>query len=1048
MQLTIPTRKTRHRRSRVSRLATVIMLVFSNLFFFAFSASAHHPNVSASVDCDGEITLTAVTWVYGTNNGLHEKVDVYLQPNNGPEYKVGTGKFTDANGRQFTLTGDPAGPGTYIAALKVTDPNAYPMNIRVHANGKWGPPGARNHGGGESRTLTNSDVPQGKLNLPTNCNTSNPAATPASSFNCDTGVNWSLQNTGDVALDFVTTITVGDVVTQLDNGKLEVGKTASGAYGLLEEDESGVIKITWSHNGSQVGSYTSDPHVADCFQAAPGGTPASSFSCETGGAWSFDNTGNVDLDVLVTVGGETAFDGTVATGTDIDGTFTIEEDGTKAVVITWSYNGEQLGTHAPDAYSGDCFQAAPGGTPASSFSCETGGAWSFDNTGNVDLDVLVTVGGETAFDGTVATGTDIDGTFTIEEDGTKAVVITWSYNGDLLGTHAPDAYSGDCFQAAPAGTANASFSCEQGGAWTFDNTGNVPLDVVVTINGGTVFSGSVASGASDDFSIVEDGTAKVVITWSYAGDVVDSYESDTFDGNCIRPSAQAGSSFSCAEGGFWSIDNTGNVALDVVVTVDGVERFNDSVSSSATGTFTIPEDDTAVVVITWSYDGEVIGSDTSDTFDGDCYSATATSDHSCANGGFWSFENTGELAMFVHVTIDGATTTVGPIAGGDDTSSSFFLDEDASSNVVIAWSATQDGARTTVHTSDVYDANCYDQDVDATHSCQNGGVLTIENTGQLGASFVVNFDGSPVDEIFVEAGETVTIPVPVTEDDSTLVEVFTYDADEELVQVLSEELSRNCEGTPPSQPPTNDPAADASHSCQDGGVIELDNSDSDEDVDFTVTIDGDSEVITVEAGEIETITFTVDEDSSTTVTVEADDETLVDDTFTKDCDEASVGFTTVCDPDGTGGALVTLDNSDNGVDTVFAVTKDGELVDTVLVEAGEVEEFFVPTEEDTPAVITVSTGDGEAETFEVTIDCVDVQGVDIERPDNPSPDPDPAPEPPVVGGEDIERPQADPELPQTGVSTGGLALLAFAQLLVGAILLLPKRPRIEASTLV
>jgi len=82
--------------------------------------------------------------------------------------------------------------------------------------------------------------------------------------------------------------------------------------------------------------------------------------------------------------------------------------------------------------------------------------------------------------------------------------------------------------------------------------------------------------------------------------------------------------------------------------------------------------------------------------------------------------------------------------------------------------------------------------------------------------------------------------------------------------------------TATAPPPVNEPAAVASFSCDTGGSVLLDNTGSDEAVDFEVTVDGATIVVTVDAGQALSVPIDVPEDTTVIVSVAALGDQLVD----------------------------------------------------------------------------------------------------------------------------------------------------------------------------
>lgn len=184
------------RLTRPAGFAAVLVASFAVGVVLATTAYAHHPEITASADCDGVITFTSEAWA-STNEDQRTNPDIRISvsTDGGPFVDLPANAayhYDAANDFQFTDTFTPTAGWTTV-------------NVRATAMAPW----ASGAGAGDRRT-SNTVTPL------TDCDDPLPAAVPAASIagvECaDDGVAVQLTNTGGEPVEFTIT---GGTVDQL-----------------------------------------------------------------------------------------------------------------------------------------------------------------------------------------------------------------------------------------------------------------------------------------------------------------------------------------------------------------------------------------------------------------------------------------------------------------------------------------------------------------------------------------------------------------------------------------------------------------------------------------------------------------------------------------------------------------------------------------------------------------------------------------------------------------------------------------------------------------
>lgn len=289
-------------------------------------------------------------------------------------------------------------------------------------------------------------------------------------------------------------------------------------------------------------------------------------------------------------------------------------------------------------------------------------------------------------------------------------------------------------------------------------------------------------------------------------------------------------------------------------------------------------------------------------------------------------------------------------------------------------------------------------------------VASMDNPTDATVTFTVTINDEVVDTVDVAAGGSDEREYAVADGSHAA----TIEAGG--VELASADLDIECSASP---------TADATTECfTDVATIEITLSNPDPtSATFVVTVDGEV-VETVDITDSVVPVSVPVADGVHEVVVTADGVTIYDESINVLCTEevfADAVAAVECTPDG-GELVVTVDNP--GDATTAQLVVDGEIVADVDVPSLELTDLIAPGLDDGPHDVEVIVG-GEtllAETFD--IDCVEVQGVVLEKDPPVDPAPDPAP---AVAGE---------QLPNAGVESVTWVLFALLLVFFGGDLVL------------
>lgn len=177
------------------------------------------------------------------------------------------------------------------------------------------------------------------------------------------------------------------------------------------------------------------------------------------------------------------------------------------------------------------------------------------------------------------------------------------------------------------------------------------------------------------------------------------------------------------------------------------------------------------------------------------------------------------------------------------------------------------------------------------------------------------------------------------------------------------------------------PAATLTHSCADGGtLVNLTNPAGQLPAVFTITVDGTpfGSTVTVAGGATSSVLVPMTEGQTSTITVTEASEAnpLASQAITQDCVNPSASLREECAANG--GAQFTYTNS--GASSVdLTVTKNGTVIDTVTVPAGQTVTKTYPLAEDETGTFRVTGPGYDSGALPVNHDCAQVLPFEAER---------------------------------------------------------------------
>ncbi|WP_426245655.1 hypothetical protein [Nocardioides sp. LHG3406-4] len=937
-------------RKLLLRFVAVLVVAAGVPVVLAGPASAHHPEITASVDCAGKVSFTARAWEGDGTDASRTNTKVVVSNSvNGSvvtgEFKrkdfsfpgtfdIGSAKSAVITVKAVNNWGNGAGGGQ-VAQTTVTvsadcdvppvdkvgvchrtaspddkNPYVYISVPRDEANGHitgtdsqhnhkvtWREDGIWRgvpHKAGDERL--DYFAPGGAAD----CNdTTPPTPEPAATIghDCD-GYTVTLDNTKSyVPVTFRVTVNGKSVDRTI------AAKASDTVTGTLVEDELTTITVT-----SGKDTLTSDTFTVDCKK------PAATLSQDcTSFTVLLDNHGNnVAATYNVTIDGVTT-------------PHVVAKNDTKSIVT----QAAEDSTHDVKVTSGgtvlvdttvkiDC--AKPAATVW--HGCTTYKIKLDNRASKVEVTFIVTVNGDSK---PVVVGA---GKYAYEEGSVvedQQNTITVQVGNETL-KH--DTFYVDCQKP------KATFSQDCTGFTVFlDNRGNnVDATFDVTIDGVTTphvvaenDTETIVTPAAEDSA----HTVKVV-----SGNDKLVYEEFTID--CEQPAAKVWNS--CTHFYAKLINTSSDVPVTFTVTVNGV------------GTdYLVPDGETKVVsgpVAEDSSNTVTVSHGSTDlatkSFDVDCQQPAATIVDNCTGYVVTLDNSASKVEVTFTVTINGVPTDYTVPAGTTQKIEKTDATEGSTYDITVTSGDTQLDTK-------AFTIDCEKPVVTVIHDCTSYTVTLDNSASEIPVTFTVIIDGVE-SQVTVENGATKVITDTVVEDSSHTIEVA--NGDEVLAQAA---FTVDCVK----------PAAMVAQSCL-GYDVTLDNSASTLPVEFTVTVNGAEQQVTVPNGQVQHVTGTVVEDSTNTITVRGGGADLVSTTFTQDCQTYAPAAAVVHDCTT---YTATLNNAGSNLPVDFTVNVNGAN-QVVTVPAGQTQQISGPVVEDGAYTVTVSAAGTQLVSGSFVVDCV------------------------------------------------------------------------------
>ncbi len=931
-------------RKLMLRLVAVLVVAVGIPVAVAGPASAHHPEITASVDCAGTVTYTAKSWV--TSNASQKtnpNIGVYLKQANGSFTKIGQGAFAAPN---YSFT------GTHNIG------SAASATIRVKADAPW----ASGAGAGDYRDVT--------VTVPDNCGTT-------TITNDCTTATVDLVNNGAAPKTYTITMAGKTTQTKTVAGKSSDKVTFTG----LEEDATYTVTV-------KIGSTTVDSKTftIDCTKP----TASLETGCTQYKVTLNNKTSSAPTRFVVTVNG-TSTTHNVGAKQDKVVPVTVVEGGTYSIQV--SYPGGSLLDHTSTV---DCEKPKAVITE----SC-TGYSVLLDNRDSqVSSKFVVTIdgssttytvtGGQTqtvsktnategnAFTISVKHGSTVldSKAFTIDCEQPKAVILdsctgytvtlnnstskvavrfAVTVNGKLTNYDVPAGKTQDVTGTGAEGSAfdivvkhgstslatkSFTIDCEQPTAtvvndcttWTADlnnSKSKVAVDFVVIVNGGAPKTYTVKAGETDTATgNVAEGSSNIVVVKYGATELAKK----SFTVDCEKPTATL--AHTCTT---WTatLNNTqSTVAVDFVVTVNGTATTY-TVEKGKTRTVTGDVVDDQATTITVAVGKHTL---TSDSFTEDCAKPLATITDSCTGYSVYLDNRSSKVAVDFDVTINGDITTHTVAAGKDE-----WIVEDAAEGDSFTISVT-DGSKELAAAK--FTIDCERPAATINHDC-TGYTVTLDNQGsKVPVKFTVTVNGDSTDYVVMD-GKKLDVTGDLTEDTDYRITVTSGKQ-----KLAKDSFTVNCA----------QPEATVTNDCT-GYTVDLDNKSSDVDVTFTVTVNGDATDYTVPAHGADEVTGPVSEGSSYEIVVSHGKTELAKSKFDIDCEKPAATIADSCT-----GYSVHLDNTLSSVKVTYTVTVNGDETD-YEVEAGKDLTISENAAEGDSFVITVTQAGDKLASSSFTIDC-------------------------------------------------------------------------------
>lgn len=322
--------------------------------------------------------------------------------------------------------------------------------------------------------------------------------------------------------------------------------------------------------------------------------------------------------------------------------------------------------------------------------------------------------------------------------------------------------------------------------------------------------------------------------------------------------------------------------------------------------------------------------------------------------------------------------------------------------------------------------DCDEPSATAYVACAAGGVaVSLKNDGTTAAMFDVTSNGAIVaggDDVKVNGGTSTTVTVAVAEDATTAIVVMAGND-----KVFDQSLTRNCVK----------PLASFEAKCASGGAVATLENDGESAASFEILVDGTVvKALSVNGGATVTEAVTLPEGKKAVVTAKEAGTQLASLDIVPDCFKPAVATAMAC---ASGGAAFTFSNPAGQAAVSLTVKKEGDTIDTVVVDPDKSVVKTYAMAEDATASFRVTGPDFDSGAKPFTLDCFQqvastttTAGGGFEAAGDPGDDDSGDP-----GAEARDGRARGGELPKTGSTIGplvlaGLALAAGGIVLVGA----------------
>ena len=305
-----------------ARFLIALAVALVGVVGLAGPASAHHPEITASMDCNGRVSFTARAWsTSDPASRANPDIRVHRSTDGGATYGVliAQGAFSSSNGYAFS--------GSFTASVNDT------VRLRVKAYANW----ANGAAPGEPRYVT--------VTPPTNCTVTSPTA-GSIDHTCS---SWSVNldnRASNVAVPYTITVNGTSQTVTVPAGS-QVTHTAP-----VTEDTTYAISVRANNTVLASSTFT-----VNCVTTAPT-AGAIAYDCSTWSVLLDNRASNVAAPYTVTVNGVSQ-QVLVPAGASQTKTGPVVEDSTNTVTV--AANGAVLQSHT---FTVNCVTPTPTPTPA------------------------------------------------------------------------------------------------------------------------------------------------------------------------------------------------------------------------------------------------------------------------------------------------------------------------------------------------------------------------------------------------------------------------------------------------------------------------------------------------------------------------------------------------------------------------------------------------------------------------------------------------------------------------------------------------------------